>query len=269
MTSTRYVIRVQASNMRVELRINDIPVGLYAPGEAQNPAEVPVNEFLVNGRNTLMVIAHANPLPSRVFEPWSAAAEPKITLGQAATLELTLAPEAAGAAAPANQPLRLSWRGAAAMTPAKDEKVFEIAAGLPVWAWTRARELSGADVQSVGYPALLRLREILEHRDIAALEKLQAVKLEEITAGAYGVPSAPLRAAFLKGLSACMNDPSWTLRPCGHADVDLRLVGNRRLIECLRTDGSPALSYVKAGSGQTFFLPTMLGFVDGSWQILR
>jgi hypothetical protein len=73
----------------------------------------------------------------------------------------------------------------------------------------------------------------------------------------------------MRGLQACTSDPAWVLLPVAATDVDLRLVGGGRLIECLRRDGQHALCFVKTNTPQTFFLPAKLGFADGAWQVLR
>ena len=267
MAPISYVAQVKASNMRVELRVNDVPVGIFAPGEAATTAEVPLNEFLVTGRNSATLIAHANPLPSRVLEPWLPGAAPGVQLGAPAQVQVTIVRVGGSAAAP-TPVAQLAWNGGAQPVPTTGEKSFDVDIRLPGWAWTRARELQAGDA-AAAFQALRALHARLAQKDASSIVALMDLKLQEVTAGAYGVPPGPLRSSFQTGLGRCMNDPTWTLLPIDPGQVDLRLVGGRRMAECLRPGGGHALMYAKQGSQSTFFLPIMLGLLDGRWQVLR
>jgi hypothetical protein len=264
--TTRYVLRVKASNLRCELRVNDVPVGLFAPGEAEGGAEVPVNEFLLAGGNTLGAVVHAHPRPSRVLQAWDS--QPGVTLGAPASFQAELVREDNAAPSPGFQPLRLHWQGPAVAVPQALGQAFSAAVPTPAWAWSQATELPADGLAAAG-AALQKLAAVLQQKDLDTVERLMAVKLGEITQGAYGVDPGPLRAAFRRGLQRCFTEPGWSLLPLGPDDLDLRLVARRRLVECLRPDGRHALTYSKEGSRQTFFLPVMLGLWQGRWQILR
>jgi hypothetical protein len=270
MNATRYALQVQAKNMRVEIRINDVPVALFAPEEAATPAEVPINEFLLSGRNVATAIIHAHPRPSLVYEVWSPEQDRKVRQGEPASLQLKLSAQSiSGAPVRDAASLQLNWTGLAAPLPQALDKAFEVAGPVPKWAWTRANVLPAPEVLETAFRALQQLHALLARKELAAFEKLLELKFSELTEGAYGVPAGPLRAGFVKGLSRCMQDPDWLLLPCERPDVDLRLVADGRMVECLRPTGHHALIYEKSGTEESFFLPTMLGHVDGSWQILR
>lgn len=269
MSRQRYLLTVQATNTRVELRVNDIPVGMFAPGEAKAGAEVPINEFLLTGLNTLTAIVHANPVPSRVLQAWAPQDEPRVTPGQAASLKATLTLDRVGQPAPQFPAVGLAWSGVAAATPVLVEASFTPLEAQPVWAWARATALAAPDAWVQAQQGLAKLQALMERKDLAAVEALLVTKIDEMTRLAYGVPSGPLRAGFVRTLANCLSDPQWSMLPIGAADIDLRLVGNKRLVECLRPDGRHAVTFVRAGSSQTFFVPIMWGRLDGAWQILR
>lgn len=268
MDPVRYIARVKAENTRVELRVNDIPVAIFTPGAARAGAEVPLNEFLVAGSNTVKAIANANPLPSRALDAWAPGADAAVNLGAPAEMQVTITREGGGSASAGFAPVALAWNSPAQPVPVAVDRRFDVDTRFPAWAWTRAQEMQPSD-GAAAYQALRALHARLVQRDAGGIAAVMDLKLREVTAGAYGVPPEPLRNGLLKGLGQCMADPTWNLLAVEPGQVDLRLVGNRRLAECLRPGGSHALMYAKAGSAATFFLPVMLGLLEGRWQVLR
>lgn len=269
MSRQRYLLTVQATNTRVELRVNDIPVGMFAPGEAKAGAEVPINEFLLTGLNTLTAIVHANPVPSQLLQAWAPQDEPRVTLGQTASLSVRLTLDRDGQTVPQLPAVGLTWSGVATATPALVDASFTTLEAQPDWAWTRASTLAAPDALVQAQQGLAKLQALMARKDLATVEALLATKIDEITRLAYGVPSGPLRAGLVRALANCLSDPQWSMLPISSADIDLRLVGNKRMVECMRPDGRHAITYVRAGTSQTFFVPIMWGRLDGSWQILR
>lgn len=268
MDPVRYIARVKADNTRVELRVNDIPVAIFPPGAARTGAEVPLNEFLVPGPNTVRAIVNANPLPSRAADAWAPGADAAVNLGAPAEMHAAITREGGGSASAGFAPVTLAWNGAAQPVPALVDRRFDVDTRFPAWAWTRAQEMQPAD-GAAAYQALRALHARLAQGDAGGIAAVFDLKLREVSAGAYGVAPEPLRNGLVKGLGQCMGDPAWALLPVDPGQVDLRLVGNRRMVECLRPGGGHALMYTKAGSAATFFLPVMLGLLEGRWQVLR
>jgi hypothetical protein len=264
--STRYVLRVKASNLRCELRINDVPAALYAPGEATGGAEVPVNEFLLPGANQLQAWVGTHPQPSRAREAW--ASQPGVVLGALAGFQAELLREDDGAPSAGFQPLRLAWQGVAEPQPRVLEQAFSAGVATPRWAYTQATAL-GPEALAAAMAALQQLRALLEQKKVDSVLALMAGKLDEVTRQAYGVPPEPLRAGLQRALQRTLADPAWQPLPLDPAALDLRLVAQGRLVECLRPDGRHAFTWVKPGSSATFFLPVMLGLLQGRWQVLR
>jgi len=268
MDPVRYIARVKAGNNRVELRVNDIPAAIFPPRAAKSGAEVPLNEFLVGGVNSVRAIANANPLPSRVLDGWAPGTDAAVNIGAPAEMQVVITREGGGSASAGFAPVTLAWSGAALPTPVQVDRQFDVDTRFPAWAWIRAQQLQPAD-GAAAYQALRALHARLAQGDAAGIVAVMDLKLREVTSGAYGVAPEPLRNGLLKGLGRCMADPAWKLLPVDPGEVDLRLVGQRRLVECLRPGGGHALTYAKAGSAATFFLPVMLGILDGRWQVLR
>ncbi|HYD76638.1 hypothetical protein [Ramlibacter sp.] len=264
----RYVIRLQAANMRCEVRINDIPVALVAPGESAGPIDVPVNEFVIPGSNVMAVTANANPLPSRVREPWAGPAESGVQAGAPARLTARLFAEEGHKPVGWFTPVDIAWAGPAAPNPVTQEKAFNVGDSSHAWGWTRAAVLNPATAAADAHPILVHLHRLLQAGDIGGLATVLQAKLQEVTADAYDIAAGPMANALRQQLQACMQSPEWTLLPVDRPQVDLRLVAGRRLVECLRPNGTPALTYVSQDE-EEFSLPVMLGVLDGRWAVLR
>lgn len=267
MTHFRFLMRAKSINMRVEVRLNDIPVATFGPGEAVDGAEVPLNEFLVANDNVVTAIVNASRPPSRVAEPRGGSPEPGVSPGAPALLELEILRMDGAVADPGFTPVQLAWRGVETPRPQVEQCQFDGGSEIPKWAWTQARELQVRDMQT----AMRGLKEIwamLDRKDTKSLERVLALKLDEVSA-AYAASAARFRDGFVQAMNRVFREDGWRLLPCQEKDVDLRLVGRRRLVECLRPDGRHALMFVKQNSTETFFIPVKMGDSGGRWQVLR
>ncbi len=273
MASPRYLVTIKTQNLRVEIRVNDIPVISLLPGEADMPAEVPVNEFLVSGSNVVSVILHAGPVPSQVKSPWT----PDEKTGPYAgisTLVLRIARYAEDQDTTRHDPpplLSVDWSGVAAPVPQTMERELVVGDSIFPWAWISAERFARLDATTYrpAFDLLNHLHQLLVARQIAEFVAAMRLKLDEITIRAYGVSREPMLATMTRVLEQYSSDPAWTLLPLDPDAIDLRLVADGRLIECLRKDGHRALQYVRPDNQSTFFLPAMVGRFNSSWQVLR
>ncbi len=268
MTSPRILLRVISANMWIEFRVNDIPVARYAPGEALNGAEVPLNEFLLERGNSIKMLINAKHPPSTANEGWGLSESRNVRFGAPANIQaevlrfndFTRKAEAILA--------RFEWAGIATQSPHVQQQSFDADIALPRWAWTRARKLTQSD-HATAFRALKQLWELLQRRDVSTLASLLRLKLEEVAEGAYGVPAEQFREGFVSAIGRVFSEPNWKLLPCGERDVEINFVADGRLAECLRPNGSPALTFIKPNSPEEFSLTVMLGEVDGRWKVLR
>jgi len=271
MALPRYIVRADFSNVRAEVLVNDIPVAMLGPGDS-SPFVVPVNQFVVKGRNSLGVILHAGPDIGTADQPWpNGVGAPGYTGPATATIRIGYYAEnetALGTDKPAL--VSLHWEGMATPRPQRLERAFDAAIEAAPFAWQSATPIAVVDaatrVQALDY--LGRLHALLAHAQFDEFIGEQSVKLEEIAKVAYGVPADYMRAPMLQALRA-HSAPPYALEPFNRDDIDLRLIANGRMIECLKRGRRPLFEFRRPGSDETLSLPVMLGRIDGRWQVLR
>jgi hypothetical protein len=246
---------------------------MLLPGEADTPVGVPVNEFAVLGVNIVGIALHAAPRPSAAAEPWASDDEAAAYTGPA-SISVRVAQyspsESVAAANPA--PLAtLEWQGMAAPLPVMLERRFSVDYAYGPWAWQTAQRYDSFDrvLRSRAFDYLAYLHGLLAARRVAEFVDANALRLEEITARAYGVSPLPLRRTLTRAIEQHASSEEWSLLPLDARDIDLRLVAGGRMIECLRTNRHHALEYAHKETPATFFLPAMIGVLGDSWQILR
>lgn len=273
MPNPRLIVRAQTQNLRAEIWLNGVPVVMLLPGEADKPVSVPVNEFAVVGGNVVGVVLHAAPRASAAGEPWGSEEQAASYTGPA-SLSLRVAQyspsESVAAANPA--PLAvLDWQGMAVPVPAMMERKFNVELAYGPWAWQSAQRYEVFDrvLRSRAYDYLAYLHGLLAAGRVAEFVETNRLRLEEITARAYGVSPRPLRRTLTQAIEQHASSEEWSLLPLDPREIDLRLVAGGRMIECLRTNRHNALEYVRKDSPETFFLPAMIGVLGNSWQILR
>jgi hypothetical protein len=270
MPNARFIARTKTRNLRAELWLNDIPVAMLLPGEADGRVGIPLNDNLLPGANRIGVMLHAGPLASRSSENWAANPQSDAYSG-AATLELFLAeyqvdqPVHVDGPAPIDN---IDWQGAAEPVPALLERDFKVAAGFGRWAWQDAQVITAVEgeVRAGALNYLAHLHGMLAAGDFAAFVTESRTKLDEY-ARAYGIAAEPVHESMLEGLSS--EAVKLSLFPLNPSDIDLRLVAGGRMIECLRKDRTHALEFRSATDGPVIFLPAMIGIAGGVWRMLR
>ena len=272
MAKSRFIIRVQATNLRAEVWVNNMPVCMLLPGQALSPVALPVNQFLIAGRNTVGVVLHAGAVPSKASEEWSKGDGASAYSGPA-SLRLTLAEyddeQTDSAYVPAFL-TTLDWEGEACPRPAYVEREFSLSKSVGPWSWETARTFRVLDPtlreQVLDY--VKSLHNLLAVADFNGFVSESAIKLNELTAQAYGVSAEYMRNNMLQALKV-HSEPPYGLRALNLQEIDLRLVAGGRLIECLRKDRGYVLEYKQPQKPDTFFLPLMVGQFDNRWRILR
>jgi hypothetical protein len=273
MPNPRLIVRLKTQNLRAEVWLNGAPVAMLLPGEADTAVGVPVNEFAVQGGNTLGILLHAAPRPSAAGEPWASDDEAASYTGPA-SLAVRVAQyspsESVAAANPA--PLAtLDWQGVATPVPVMMERRFNVDFAYGPWAWQSAQRYESFDrvLRARAMDYIAYLHGMLAAGRVAEFVEINRLRLEEITARAYGVSPRPLRRTMTQALEQRATSEEWSLLPLEPREIDLRRVASGRMIECLRSNRHHALEYVRKESSDTFFLPAMIGVLGDSWQILR
>lgn len=272
MARRRFIVRVQAANLRAEVWVNKIPVCMFRPAETRSPTALPVNQFLVAGRNTVGVTLHAGAVPSKAHEEWSDEAGAAAYSGPA-VLRLALSEYDDEQAGPAYSPpplVSLEWEGEACSRPVYLEREVVLSKEQRPWAWETAKAFRVIDptVRTQVLDYVRSLHALLAAGDFNGYMSESAAKLEELTAQAYGLSAEGMRKNMLQALKT-HSEPSYSLRPFDPQEVDLRLIADGRMIECLRKDRGYVLEYANTKSADTFFLPLMVGQIQTRWRILR
>jgi hypothetical protein len=270
MPNPRFVARVKTENLRAEIWINRIPLAMLLPGDADGGVGLPLNEFIVSGTNRIGVVFHAGPVASRASEPWRDRSEAAEYHG-AASLTLRLAQYADDQPVHRDDPpaiLTIDWQGTAEPIPLLIEREFGVASSLGRWRWQDAEPNSTlADpLRSQAFEYLSRLHSLLAAGQFAAFIDESALKIEEYSR-AYGIPQESTRRSMLRALS--LRSRELQLLPFDPPIIDMRLVAEGRMIECLRTNRHHALEFVGQSDGSTFFLPAMIGVTRQGWRLLR
>jgi hypothetical protein len=273
MPNPRLIVRVQTKNLRAEVWVNGAPVAMLFPGEADTPVAVPVNEFAVTGGNVVGIMLHAAPRPSAAGEPWASDGEAASYTGPA-SLSVRVAQYGPSESVAAGNPAPLAtldWQGMAAPLPAMAERRFNVDYAYGPWAWQSAQRYDSFDrvLRARAFDYLAYLHGLLAAGRIAEFVEANKLRLEEITARAYGISPQPLRRTLTRAIEQHASNEEWSLSPLDPREIDLRLVAGGRMIECLRTNRHHALEFTRKESPETFFLPAMIGVLGDSWQILR
>lgn len=271
MPHPRFVLSFKFSNVRAEAWVNDVPVGMLQPGY-NSPASIPVNEFIVQGRNTVSIVLHAGPVPSQADQPWPN--DPAaVSYHGAAKLSMTLAlyqPEQNPLSDTPPPAASIEWEGVAAPLPERIDREFSISVAFGTWTWERATRFSAIDA-SLRYQAmdyLKFLHGLIATQQFDRFLDQSSLKLEEASDRAYAISSEQMKRSTLQMLQS-HSQPPWVLDPLDPDTVDLRLVGSGRMIQCLRRDRSQVVQFRKPESRATFFLPLMIGRLGNAWVLLR
>lgn len=258
------VLRLEAAGCEAEAWLNGVP--LARVGGMQSVALLPVHEYTLVGANQLGLVVQPGPVGS------SPAPEPQLADGQVwASLRLLL-PRIGSVAHPASARslAQIDWAPAADVlyeTPLSLQQQVLLPTSFPRWRWLDAPVLS----------------------DVAALRPLVAAFLLEIALGlARGNPEPFIQAVRLRleeqasAYQRSLADDVVRLRAHllqlhgqgfkpvlpAPARLLLRPVAGGRLLDCLDTDGQPALRGTLR-NGSRVAWPMRLAVVDGSCHGLR
>ena len=260
MAMPRFLVKSITRNLRAEIRVNDIPVATIDPVDS-GPLVIPVNQYLLKGINTLTVVQSKGQ------------AVRASDADQAASLAITIAVYDTNETALGTDKLpmaELKWMGPALAAPETLSAQFSAPANTPSFAWQQAVKFESIDPQTrlQVLEELHQLYALLVAGDFADFVNEQRLKLHEVANVAYGMPDGTLQAQMLAALTSS-SKPPFVLSPFASEGINLRLVAGGRMIECRQRDGRHVFEYRKPGTDQSFFVPTMVGNLDGRWQVLR
>ena len=264
----RYLVSVEFENIRAEIWVNRIPVGAVAL-EDGSPIVFPVNQFLMEGSNQIGTLLNFGPVAANPDAAWNTEPEAQNYHGPA-SLALKIALYQPEQVAFRDHPPVLAdiiWNGIATPQPQYTEKQMNVSRGGERWAWESATAFTAMDValRSSAIDYITYLHNLLVQRRFDTFMAESAVKFDEM-ARAYGTPMGPFRDAMMQRLQK--QEPEH-LAPLNRDTLDLRLIAKGRMVECLRRGRKQVLEYEQPDSKNTFFLPLMIGQIQGKWKVLR
>lgn len=279
MATNYYVLECETHGCDAEFWVNDVPVvrrgpeiGFYFGG--------PVNELILSGVNELSMVIKPGPTPS---ESKSGAGGVKTEFSASSEkvwARLAVYPQGATVGGPDGRELvRADW-------PIKDEKKkrddfrslpypmviterVELASPFGEWTWLKSPRLKLDDAtRREVLQFLTELRTRFATGDPDPFIRASSIRLREVM-GSYEMSPAARVNLIRSAIRQESSQPEWGFEPIEAKELDLRLVGGERMVECVRRDWKPVLAQKPDKEGNQSFYDMMLGRVDGNWQILR
>ena len=268
------VIKLDALGCEAEALLNGLPVARVDPLRPR--AIVPVHEYTLAGANQLELVVWPYPAQAPVQAPGQLpkVAEPRLSDGlRSAHLRVLLprigSPADEGTARTLGQ---LDWAPAEGETynaPLTLSQEVTLPVSFPRWRWLDAPVVEPTPTQHALVLAFLQAVE----KDLAAGEPdrfLNAARLrtEEI-ATAYQRQPAEETQRWREHLLKLHAAKSLVFKPLAAESLVLRPIAGGRLLECVSSDGGPALATEPDAQGRRFALPLRVTAVEGKVYVLR
>lgn len=259
------VLRLEVQGTTAEAQFNGVPLLRATP--AQPVALLPVHEFTLVGSNLLGLVMGPGPAGGPPPPP-----EPQLADGRSLASLRLLLPRMDGVADPASARslAQLDWAPAADTlheTPLPLQQAVDLPASFPRWRWLDAPPVpDAAAVQPLVAAFLLEIAVGLARGNPEPWLLASRLKLEE-QAAAYQRPLAD-DVARLRGHLAQLQARGLKMVLPAAAHLRLRPVAGGRLLDCLGSDGGPALRGTLADGSQVAW-PARIAVVDGRCHVLR
>jgi len=259
------VLRLDVQGCDAEAQFNGVPLLRATP--QQPVALLPVHEFTMMGSNELALLLHPGPAGAAPPPP-----EPRLADGQTfASLRLLL-PRLDGVAHPASARslAQLDWASAADAVyeaPFSLRQAVQLPTAFPRWRWLDAPPVADATaLRPLVAAFLLEIALGMARGNPEPWLQATRLRLEE-QASAYQRPLADDLARLRRHLAGLQVQGLKMALPAA-AQLQLRLVAGGRLLDCLGSDGGPALRGSLANGAQLAW-PARVAVVEGSCYVLR
>jgi hypothetical protein len=259
------VLRLEVQGCEAEALFNGVP--LLRAGPRQPVALLPVHEFTLVGGNALELVLQPGPAGAATPPP-----EPLLADGQAMASLRLLLPRMDGVAHPASARslAQLDWAPAADTlcdVPLSLRQVVQLPTTFPRWRWLDAPQLADATaLRPLVAAFLLDIALGLARGNPEPWLQACRLRLEE-QAAAYQRPLGDDVARLRRHLTQLQAQGLKMVLPAA-ARLLLRPVAGGRLIDCLASDGGPALRGSLANGTQLAW-PARVAVVEGSCYVLR
>lgn len=266
---TPFTIEAVVEGCSAEVYLNDIPVGRVAAPPGNPELGLTIHQLIRNGKNTVELVLEPGDRPSAAKTPREARSLDGIAAGVRVCRYSEGAP--IGEAAPLETLVEASFSGDGLdlPVPVVITREFTVDSPFPQWAWERAEPLvMGPRLVAEVLDVLADYRLALHRRDIARENALSVIAHQEIAA-AYNRPLRPWVADLDAVIESEWARPDWAMEPIDPDALDLRLVANGRMVQCLLKNWDDAVRSNDDAEGQNMSIPLFLGRVDGALRRLR
>lgn len=243
------MLETRAERCAAEARINDIPVCELRLTRILDHR--PVHEYLLPSRNQFKLIVQPGPIPSLALKSGD---EPFVPLPETlASLRLLSMPKGTFDDDPGVTELfRLEWKPAAGEqleTPVVLEQELEIADAGYEWERLAGEPFDDSTLRDVVL-MLQTCREAFAHRDPEPFLRLAQPRFRASLI-AYGLEIPPEIEMFRQDFAEICAAPGFEMQPLNPEQLDLRICGHGKLVECVDRSWEPALRTVKLANGVT------------------
>lgn len=260
------VLRLRSHGVAAEAWLNGLPLARTPKGGGD--CCVPVHEFVIGGANRLELVVEPPPLlpgappPAPVYGDGSAKADVALLLprvGQFASEHF------------ARQLGQLAWAstdGEVYRPPVQMEQELDIPVRFPRWRWLDAPPIT--EVDDLRAPAAMFLQDVaiaLSRGDPEHLIVAAKLRFEEL-ALAYQRPAVDDLARWRARVQLLHAQKALRPELPTPESLNLRLVADGRLLECLGADGLPILRCARP-DGSRVFWPMRLAAVERRFYPLR
>lgn len=268
-----YVLECKVNNCSAEFYLNDIPIIRRGP-ETGDSFGGPVNQFVVEGRNTLEMVIHPGPTPGEALGGADNKRKRFIPEeGAFAEAALTTYPKGAIIEGPDRKELvSLKWTAepdAPYFFPTVRSVSCTLEKAFGSWKWLEAEKLTlDENTLQEANDFILNTHSTLSIGDYEAFADMGELRNEEIDR-AYGKAKGA-SAQQLKTMGEMAKDESsWGMEQINPDRFSLRLCGDDRMIECLTKKWKPILEQLPDDQDRITRYQLMIGKLDGQWRILR
>lgn len=267
-----YVIECAAENVFAEFYLNDIPLFVRGPVLGIY-ADSPVNQYTVDGVNTLSILVRPGPTPAEARSGENGEKTIVQPKGDKAHVRLVGYPYGALSGGDEGQELlRLDWNG-----HEEDEFEFplELSARVDLgeihgpWCWQDAPILElNDDTRKSVHEFLEAARKDLAAANAEAHIDRVRLHLREL-ARAYDSRASTKMNLIRTSLAEDKAQPGFGFEELDPESYSLRLCAGGRLIQCVGKDWEPLIKQLPGPDGDTASYEMMIAKIDGEWKVVR
>ncbi len=268
-----YVLELTVEKCMAELYLNDIPIARRGM-DCGYFYGVPVNEFIVNGKNEIALVLEPGDRPSHAYTGKEGQRgrfvpdkEAKITaiLGTYPCGAVVGGPDRTELAA-------IGWTpddGSPLMFPQVRSVRVDIWPPFAPWKWEQAPPIT-LDEETLGEIDAF-IKDL--HLSLSAafhepfLEKC-TLRFSEIEQAHY-LPPGNRASEARRVFPDIMDTPSWAMQPLQEIAYDLRLCARERMVQLISKDWQAILRQTPNEKGEGIFFSMFLSKIEGKWEVVR